>query len=411
VNRNATAHGLLLALIAAAVVAAMAPDAALAMTGCSYGCSFCGHPSYPPWHYSHCRLYRGSTASSGGYGGGYSGGYGGGEALGRVVEKLLDRFLDGIHEGQRQAAALEAERRRQEALARERERQRQEQLRQERIRWANWLREDLDRREAEMSERLEGVFDPVGAAHPTPFFGIGGSGEPDLFADSSVVDLRPERSARRGLESRLRAGSYSSAPTAEPQLLSGRMDPAFLQAQARRAADTDAFATRNYGSVMPEDPARRQPWRFTFYLPPPPGMPVDWLGRVQDGLHDFAREYWRRMDLREAANAAVTSDHHVVEKYGRLYGELLDPLGRRLLGERQMTLREMWEARKNVLGAAAEASQPFWTTGLDLTRWSDLSGPTEIGLDVYGVWGAYEAASGTSKELEILTGVKLRSTE
>ncbi len=65
----------------------------------------------------------------------------------------------------------------------------------------------------------------------TAVFGVEGTPEPDICVDSSVVDLRPRPGGQQALERQL------------------RMNPAFLQAQAQRAAATDAFATANYGAV------------------------------------------------------------------------------------------------------------------------------------------------------------------
>jgi len=244
-----------LALTLLAVLAMLWPEAASAA---SYGCGICGHPSYHPWHYSSCRYYGLGLGSSGGSRRS-SGGSGGGEALGNAVSGLIDGFFQRMAEQQQRAAALAAERRRQEALARERERQRQEQLRRARIRLAAHLRADWDRRDAEISQRLAGVFDvfvdssvvdlrPDPVPGGTSFFGLGGS-EP--FVDSSVVDLRPEPTPQQRLESLLRLGGYAydlpPAVAIEVGILTGRLDPAFLEAQEQRAAATDAFATENYG--------------------------------------------------------------------------------------------------------------------------------------------------------------------
>ena len=225
-TRALTKPGLLLALALLTAVAVLVPRPAFGMACRSYGCGCCGHPSNPPWHYSGCRYYRGSSSSSGS-----SGGYGGGAAAGNAFGAMVDGFSREIQKAQEErarAARLAAERRRRAEIAR---RQRLEQLRRERIRRARQMRVDWDRREVEMGERLTGVFDPVPSGPSTSFFGIGGAQEPDIYVDSSIVDLRPEPGEQRALEGQL------------------RMNPAFLQAQAQRAAATDAFATANYGAV------------------------------------------------------------------------------------------------------------------------------------------------------------------
>jgi len=151
--------------------------------------------------------------------------------MGNAFGAMVDGFFKGIQEAQEaqaRAARLAAERRRRAEIAR---RQRLERLRRERIRRAREMRLDWDRRGVEMGQRLEGVFDPVIGGSSTAFFGVEGTPEPDIYVDSSVVDLRPQPGGQQALEGQL------------------RMDPAFLQAQARRAAATDAFATANYGAV------------------------------------------------------------------------------------------------------------------------------------------------------------------
>jgi len=173
---------------------------------------------------------------------------------GNAFGAMFDGFVRGMQEAEAaraRAARRAAEQRRRAELER---RRRAEQRRRERIRRAARMRVDWDRREAEMSRRLDGVFDVVLGPRGTPFFGTGGSEPAEPWLDSSVVDLRPEPGEQERLERRLRAGGtgYGAvALPAEARILTGQIDPAFLRAQQQRAAATDAFATANYWSQMP----------------------------------------------------------------------------------------------------------------------------------------------------------------
>lgn len=64
----------LLAVLAALLLPCLPGAALRAEEGHAVGCSFCGHPPCPPWHYPSCPLYRGSKSSGGGGGGGGGGG-------------------------------------------------------------------------------------------------------------------------------------------------------------------------------------------------------------------------------------------------------------------------------------------------------------------------------------------------
>lgn len=381
-TRVPTRPALLLALALLTAVAVLAPRPASAMAGRSYGCSFCGHPSNPPWHYSSCRLYRSHSSSSGGY----SGGSDAGAALGNAFGTMIDGFFKSIEEAQKAEARrkrLEAERRRQAEIAR---RRRLEQLRLERIRRARRMRVDWDRREAEMGERLEGVFDPIVGASAAPAPDFEPMPEPDLYVDSSVVDLRPEPGSQRDLESQL------------------RMNPAFLQAQARRAAATDAFATWNYGSVaLGSRPEQASQFKLHIpFLPPMPGPPVYWLGRVRSALHGFVDDSARILDPDRLPTAIVVGD---TAWYNRVVDERSVRFGECLTGELRITPAELWRARKKTPGKLLDASLPFLPVGAKLKGWSRLEGQIKIGTPAYGSWKNYRAIRDTSRRLEkIVTG-------
>ena len=384
-TRALTRPGLLLALALLTAVAVLVPRPAFGMACRSYGCGCCGHPPNPPWHYPGCRYY-GRGLSSGGSSGGSSGRHGGGAATGNAFGAMVDGFSKGIQEAQEaqaRAARLAAERRRRAEIAR---RQRLERLRLERIRRARRRRIDWDRRGVEMGERLEGVFDPVIGGSSTAFFGVEGTPEPDIYVDSSVVDLRPEPSGQQALEGQL------------------RMNPAFLQAQARRAAATDAFATENYGSVMPwAGQTPKQPRRFTFYLPPGPGPYSP--GRLESAMHGLVADVARALDPDELMAAAIYNDPDALARYARLPQELMHRFGGHLLGERTMSLGEILEARKDVGGTALGVGKTFLTTGLELGGWTRVAGYAQIGLAADSVRGTHGTVGETMGKLDrVLTG-------
>ena len=378
-TRALTRPGLLLALALLTAVAVLLPRPAFGMACRSYGCGCCGHPPNPPWHYPGCRYY-GRGLSSGGSSGGSSGRHGGGAAMGNAFGAMIDGFFKGLEEAQEAEARrqrLEAERRRRAEIAR---RQRLERLRRERIRRAREMRLDWDRREAEMGERLEGVFDPVIGGSSTAFFGVEGTPEPDIYVDSSVVDLRPQPGGQQALEGQL------------------RMNPAFLQAQARRAAATDAFATENYGSVMPwAGQTAKKPRRFTFYLPPGPGPYSP--GRLQEAMHGLVVDVARALDPDELMAAAVYNDPDAIARYARLPQEMMHRFGGRLLGERTMTLGEMWEARKKLPVAAVGVGKTFLPTGLELGGWTRAAGYAQIGLAADSARGTHGTVADTLGKL------------
>jgi hypothetical protein len=198
-------------------------------------CPHCGqyYPPAAPGDQARVNaLRRAHERQHGGSRGGSSRGYSQQQFAVDAFGSMLNGFMQGLEQGRRnaaaRAAAQAAERRRRAAL----ERARLERLRKKRIRQAARFRVDLDRREAEMRERLAGVFDVVGG----PVRGADDFDESDVYVDSSVVDLRPERGERHQAEARAR-------------LMSGRINPDFFASAQRRAAETDAFATENYGSM------------------------------------------------------------------------------------------------------------------------------------------------------------------
>jgi len=224
-------RGPVLALVLLAVLALPASERASAA---SYGCSFCGHPSYHPWHYSSCRYYGlGLGSSSSGGSGGSQGGSSGGEALGSALGELIGQALRDWMERPQREAALRAERERQAALARARERQRQEQLRQARVRLAARLREDWDRRDAETAQRLEGVFDVTPPPGPSHSLGTEDSSEaePESRLEASAAEPTSAPTAQQRLEARLRSPRCRDVPSPPPQAeipsdpLTGRLIP------------------------------------------------------------------------------------------------------------------------------------------------------------------------------------------
>ncbi len=219
-------------LLALALLAALAVLVPTAASAASYGCSFCGHPTCSPWHYSSCPYYgRGlGSSSSGSSGGSYQGSSAAGEALGNALGELIGQAIrDWMDRPQREAAARAA-RQRQEALAAERERQRQEQLRQERVRLAAQLRDDWDRRDAEIAERLEGVFDIAVPPGPPHSLGAGDLAEeepalPAPGATGSQPATAAAPAAQQQLEARLRSARCRDVPSPAPQVEIPR-DPA-----------------------------------------------------------------------------------------------------------------------------------------------------------------------------------------
>jgi len=230
-----------LLLLTAVAVLVVAGPAALAAS-----CPYCGR-SYPPAapgdearvnalrrrHEASCPArFRSGGGSRGWSGGGYRRS-GGRSPAADAFGAMLRGFMQGLASEPRRprgpsAAQLAAQRRRRE--------ERRRQL----IRRAARLRRDWDRRENEMAARLEGALDVMPAAGEASPVELIAPYEGGPFVDASVVDLRPEtgEAAGEGL----------------PRILTGRLAPEFLAAQARRAAETDAFATANYWSVMPPEP-------------------------------------------------------------------------------------------------------------------------------------------------------------
>ena len=340
-------------------------------------CPYCGryYPDAAPGDWArvaalraeHERECRAAHEGSGGGGGGYDYGGGGGSALGDAFGAMLDGFIRGIEQGRLNAQAREAERQQQAEL----ERQRQEELRLERIRRAEEFRAEFDRRADEMRERLEGVFDVVPGG-PVESEGPAEDVEPpDVFVGSSVVDLRPEHGERSRIEARER-------------ILGAAVDPAFLAAGARRAAETDAFAAANYALALP--PPRPEA--------PKPSMiePLRGLGKLMqdDAIRETLGAWGRIGDAANRAKAMYTAG---------------STLARDVLGGLPSAVSAV-STRPDLLDAAAEkydtAPRTFWETAVG----DEHAGRRDYREQFEKIGAAVEA-----RTRGVLTGVKIKLTE
>lgn len=273
--------GLCMGVLAAVAAAALAGPVASAQFDrpqtSSDGCPWLQHTRRPG-----CVFYVASTPPApGGAGGGGAPLDPTGMMVQGVMNNNLDQFATGFgllgfqsilgslfgESSGPSAEEIAAERARRELE----ERRRMEELRRARVARAARYRAELDRSEAEMSERLAGVFD-LPTPRSTSFFGIPGGAdapEEDLRdgpnTDPMVVDLRPDHLIRRGFGFGPRTPSgpvYSSdvvVLTSDPV----GVNPEFIGASELRAAETAAWARDHSPSGWPargSDP-RQGSWR------------------------------------------------------------------------------------------------------------------------------------------------------